>query len=172
MDDIGESIVVLSVNTQGLCNKTKLYDVLKYLLNLRPNIICLQDTHLLIEDMQAEILKLCPGEIIINGKFTNSREVAILLSTNFEYTIENISKDEDGNLMELDLNISEIKLKLLCVYGPNKYNPAFYQVIDNKINNSNQDCVLLAGDLNITLNPTLDSLNYILKSITLMLGTK
>ena len=160
MEDIGESIVVLSVNTQGLRNKTKLYDVLKYLLNLRPNIICLQDTHLLIND-QAEISKIWPGEIIINGKSTNSRGVAILLSNNFEYSIENISKDDDGNLIELDLNISEIKLKLLCVYGPNKDTPEFYQVIENKINNSNQDYVLLAGDLNITLNPTLDSLNYI-----------
>ena len=29
MEDIGESIVVLSVNSQGLRDKSKLYDVLK-----------------------------------------------------------------------------------------------------------------------------------------------
>ena len=72
-----------------------------------------------------------------------------------------IFKDEDGNLIELDLNISEIKLKLLCVYGLNRDNPEFYRLIENQINNCNQDYLLLAGDLNITLNPTLDSLNYI-----------
>ena len=81
-----------------------MYNVLKYLTKLRPDIICLQDTHLLIED-QAEILKIWPEEIIINGKSTNSRGVAILLSTNFKYSIENISKKGDGNLIELDLNI-------------------------------------------------------------------
>ena len=64
MDNIGESIVVLSVNTQGLRDKSKLYDVLRFLTNLRPNIICLQDTHLLVDD-QSEILKIWQGEVII-----------------------------------------------------------------------------------------------------------
>ena len=160
MDDIGESIVVLSVNSQGLRDKTKLHDVLTYLNKFHPHIICLQDTHLLSSD-ESEILKIWPGEVIINGKSTNSRGVAILLSKNFEYKIEHIFKDIDGNLIELDLIISDIKLKLFCIYGPNKDNPDFYESIENKIINNEQDYVLLAGDLNITLNPDLDSSNYV-----------
>ena len=108
-----------------------------------------------------QILKIWSGEVIINGKSTNSRGVAILLSKNFEYKIEHIFKDNDGNLIELDLIISDIKLKLFFIYGPNKDNPDFYESIENKIINNEQDYVLLAGDLNITLNPDLDSNNYV-----------
>ena len=135
MDDIGESIVVLSVNSQGLRDKTKLHNVLTYLKKLHPHIICLQDTHLLSSD-ESEILKIWPGEVIIHGKSTNSRGEAILLSKNFEYKIEHIFKDNDGNLIELDLTISDIKLKLICIYGPNKDNPDFYESIENKIINN------------------------------------
>ena len=49
----------------------------------------------------------------------------------FEYKIEHIFKDNDGNLIELDLTISDIKLKLICIYGPNKDNPDFYESIEN-----------------------------------------
>ena len=59
------------------------------------------------------------------------------------------------------MSILEIKLKLIRIYGPNVDNPEFYQSIENKLNNSDQGYVLLAGDLNITLNPHLDSNNYI-----------
>ena len=68
--------MVLSVNSQGLRDKTKLHNVLTYLKKLHPHIICLQDTRLLSSD-ESEILKIWPGEVIINGKSTNSRGVAI-----------------------------------------------------------------------------------------------
>ena len=104
-------------------------------MKFQPNIICLQDTHLLSSD-ESDILKIWPREVIINRKSTNSRGVAILLNKNFEYTIEQISKDDDCNLIELDLNLSDIKLKLICIYGPNKDYPDFYDSIENKIINN------------------------------------
>ena len=43
-----------------------------------------------------------------------------MLKTNFEYNIISVSKDIDGNMIVLDLNIGDISIKLLNIYGPIK----------------------------------------------------
>ena len=68
---------MLSVNCQGLRTPSKQQDVLNYLSNLDPSIICLQDTHWLDTDVPL-VKKVWNGDYIINGKKSNSRGVAIL----------------------------------------------------------------------------------------------
>ena len=52
----GKTIMVLSVNCQGLQTLAKRIDVINYLKDKNPDIVCLQDTHWIPEDM-AEIKK-------------------------------------------------------------------------------------------------------------------
>ena len=69
------------------------------------------------------------GECILNGESSNSQGVAVLLSTNFEYNIMSVSKDVDGNMIVLDLNIGDISIKLLNIYAPNKDSPESFNHI-------------------------------------------
>ena len=46
------------------------------------------------------------------------------------------------------------------MYGPNSENPKFYEVIKNLIDEENFDYNLICGDLNLVLNPEIDSYNY------------
>ena len=62
------------------------------------------------------------GECILSG-------VAILLSSNFEYTIGTISKDNEANMISLDIDIGEISLKVLNLYAPNKDSPLFFEKV-------------------------------------------
>ena len=54
-------------------------DVINYLRNKNPHILCVQDTHLINDDKKF-IKNVWDGECFINGNRTNARGVAILLN--------------------------------------------------------------------------------------------
>ena len=155
----GKNVVVLSVNCQGLRTYSKRIDVLNYLKEKNPDILCLQDTHWLNSDIQ-EIKKIWEGECILHGNRSNSRGVAILLGKNFEYELGEIKNDELGNMISVRLKLDTFSLKLMNVYGPNKDSPVFYNNIGDCIASSQESYVLLCGDLNLTLDPKKDCYNY------------
>ena len=73
----GEQIKLVSANCQGLRDKSKRYDVWNYFLNLNPNIVCLQDTHLTKQD-ENELSIITESRCFLSGLRTNSRGVAII----------------------------------------------------------------------------------------------
>ena len=100
-------------------------------------------------------------EIIIHGKDTNSRGVAILFSNNIEYKILDTFKDNLGNILAISINISNnFNFFIINTYGPNKDNPQFYQDIETLIAANTSDYIIFCGDLNVTLDPIMDSKNY------------
>ena len=154
-----DHVLVLSANCQGLNDRKKRLDVLNYITDMQPNIVCLQDTHWTTSD-EKSIRNIWKGECILNGTRSNARGVAILLSNNFEYHIDNILKDPLGNQIILDITICNIKLKIINLYAPNIDTPEFFSSLGSNLENGNQDYNLICGDLNLTLDPNMDSNNY------------
>ena len=146
---------VLSANCRGLGTKAKRDDVITYLRDTNANIVCLQDTHLK-QSMESHVRKIWNGEVYCHSISSNARGVAILLRNNFEYTISHTEKDDNGNLMIMDLNIEDLKIRLVNIYGPNADDTDFYLYVRSKIYSSQQDHIVICGDLNLTLNPELD----------------
>ena len=125
-----------------------------------PNIICLQDTHLTSND--GNLLKLISEcECYINGYKTNARGVAVLFKNNFEYQIKHTEYDTTGNYMVLDFNTTNVSIRLINVYAPNVDCPRFFEKIRKLVDENEQDYILLCGDLNLILNPEVDSYNYV-----------
>ncbi len=126
---LGECIRVVSANCQGLRNKIKRDDVLDFLLERKSaNILCLQDTHLVnVDENKLNIETKC--KCLINGKATNSRGVCIIFKNNFDYKIENIEMDTDGNYLIVDVTISSMSLKIINIYAPNRDIPDFFLTI-------------------------------------------
>ena len=152
---LGNQVKVLSANCQGLRDKAKRRDVINYFKDLKPSILCLQDTHLTIKE--ANNLRMLPDfECIISGKHTNSRGVAILFTNNFEIIHKEI--DNDGNYVMVDLDVSSVSIMLINIYAPNMDSPGF---ILKPIEESQQDHLIVCGDFNLVLNPELDSFNYV-----------
>ena len=79
---IGEQIKIVSVNCQGLRDKTKRLDVWNYLSRLDPNILCLQDTHLTKQD-ENDLSLMTKSKCLLSGTRTNSCRVVIILRNNF-----------------------------------------------------------------------------------------
>ena len=157
---MSEGITVLSANCQGLRDKSKRADVINFLQSLRPNIICLQDTHL-TKDEENELRSISNCACLISGLKTNSHGVAILVMNNFECKISNSSPDVNGNMIYADLNIGSLSLRLVNIYAPNTDSPQFFEGINALINENTMDYFVICGDFNLVLDPSLDSSNYV-----------
>ena len=118
----GDNIKVLSANCQGLQNIKKRIDVLLYYKETNANIVCLQDTHLIDDDIMA-VKALWSNDVYINGGKTNSCGVAILLNNNFEYEVLSCNKDKNGNYLNLLMKLTSMKINLVTLYGPNNDSP-------------------------------------------------
>ena len=137
----------------------KRVDVINYLRNKNPHILCLQETHW-INDDEKFIKNVWDGECFINGNRTNARGVAILLNKNFEYSIKRIDKDTDNNLLMIDIYINNSTFRIFNIYVPNLDSPEFFRKISALIQEGGQDYTVICGDLNLTLEPEMDSYNY------------
>ena len=61
------------------------------------------------------------------SSFTNSsRGVMILINNNFEFKVEGVKTDKNGNYILLDITIQGKRITLVNIYGPNEDNPNFY----------------------------------------------
>ena len=81
-------------------------DVLNYIKDLNADIICQQDTHWVESDLRA-LKSIWNHECLIIGRDTNSRGVSILFSNKIEYQIIDTFKDDLGNIMAININISK-----------------------------------------------------------------
>ena len=133
--------------------------MLNYLKKKRANIICLQDTHLTKQD-QKLIRYEWDNECVLHGVKTNERAILILFDSQFEYKINSIKGDDQGNLLNIDMQISDMRVKLINLYAPNQDTPCFFDYIGEMIDSSEQDYTIVCGDFNLVLDPKKDSYNY------------
>ena len=148
------SIKVLSANCQGLRNTEK-RNVLNFLKETKASIVCLQDTHLIEEDLN--LVNKIWHKCYLHGTRTNSRGVAVLINNNFEYTVDEIHKDTEGNYLQLLLTCGSIKINLINLYAPNTDSPNFFSEIEKLTTNEETDYVVICGDFNLVLDPSRDS---------------
>ena len=70
----------------------------------------------------------------------------ISMNNNFEYKVERVKTDKDGNNIILDVNIQGKRITLVTLYGPNQDNPNFYTYIKQKVSKFENDLVIMCGD--------------------------
>ena len=92
---------------------------------------------------------------------SNSRGVAILLNNNFEFKVNKVQCDENGNYIIMSISTMDKDLLLVNVYGPNRDNPNFYEKLTNTIKDYKNHNIIAVGDWNLVLDPRLDYDNYI-----------
>ena len=155
-----DQIKILSANCQGLRDGAKRAGVLNYLSQKKPNIVCLQDTHLISKD-QNNLRCMTKCECLVNGAKTNSRGVAILLFNNFEYKLLHHGSDNYGNLLYADINTNSLSMRIINVYAPNLDTPSFFQNINILIEENTMDHLIFCGDFNLVLNPAIDTSKYV-----------
>ena len=121
------NIKIISADVRGLRQNIKRRDLIDYFKNQQPVIICLQETHLVQEDVNM-LIKEWNLEYFISGSSTNSRGVAILLNNTFKYSVSKVTRDKEGRFIIVDLDIANLfTLTIANVYAPNTDDSNWYQ---------------------------------------------
>jgi exonuclease III len=157
---MGDHIRLISMNARGLGDRIKRNDIFTRIKEQNVSIACIQDTH-----FDSKLIKKVKAEWGFRAESTsyssNSRGVCVLFNNNVEYTIRKVNVDPNGNFIINDLTITNcIRLTLVNIYGPNSDNPDFYQQLQNKIDIFENNSILMCGDWNLVLDPTVDTFNY------------
>ena len=79
-----DSIIIESINCRGLRNKQKRNDIFNKAVKEKVNILCLQETHLIDEDLNT-LKNEWNVHYIIGGSEKNAGGTLIALDSNFEY---------------------------------------------------------------------------------------
>ena len=155
------SLKIISFNANGLGNHEKRKDVFDYLRNKKFDIILLQETH--FKSSSENFIKSCWGyDSYVVGETTNKGGVAILLNNTFEFKVYNCVKGIDTNFIILDIEIDGKRISLANIYGPSdRDNVDFFNCVFDEVRKIGNDEMVIGGDWNVVLNPTLDTRNYI-----------
>ena len=145
----------ITCNCQGLGNFHKRRDVFQYLREKKCNIYFLQDTHF-DPKQESQIRSEWGYECYFASFSTQSRGVAILLNNTFDFKVNVIDSDPQGNFIILKLKTMEQEFTLINMYGPNRDSPDFYSKIKQKVIDSNPINIIWGGDWTLVLNPNLD----------------
>ena len=121
--------------------------------------MCLQDTHF-IKDLEPYIETQWGYKCVFNSHTSNSRGVAVLFNNDFKLKLHKEKKDNNGNLLALDLSINEHRVTLINIYGPNTDSPEFFEAIRDILIDLDNLYFVICGDYNIALKPDIDTFNY------------
>ncbi len=92
-------------------------------------------------------------------KAGRKRGVAILMPNNIHFELQSEIKDKEGRFIMVKGKLDDKDVTLLNVYAPPSSNKTFYKRIFDLIAFQSAGVLICAGDLNIILNPKLDTAN-------------
>ena len=150
---------IIAYNVRGLNDKIKRAEIILHLEKFNPDILCLIDTRLRPDNF-VDIKNDYNYNCYFNNSDRAARGVCILINKRLPVKIENIEKDEEGNLVKVQCTYDNNTFNIFCIYGPNDDEPAFFENIFEIISRSNNPYNIIVGDYNVTLNPNIDNANY------------
>ena len=154
-----DSITILSLNCQGLGNTRKRRDVFHYLKQKSCSIYCLQDTHFTTK-LETYVKAEWGYNCFFASYSSNSRGVAVMFMKKFEFKINDVKRDRNGNFILISFSMKDTDILLVNVYGPNRDTPAFYEELAEMVKEYQNHNIIIVGDWNLVLDPQFDSYNY------------
>ena len=119
----------------------------------------LKDTHYR-KSIENQICTEWGFECYFASHNSQSRGVAILMNNTFQFSVIKTIKDPNGNFLIIVLNTMNTEITIVNVYGPNRDDPDFYTKLEKQLKNLGSSNIVIAGDWNLVLNPTIDYDNY------------
>lgn len=148
-----------SWNVKGLGGPIKRARVFSHLKNLNTDIaFLLQETHLRLCD-HTRLRKPWIGQVFHSSFNSRSRGTAILLHKRLPFSPEEIILDPNSRYIIVVGILSQTPVILVCVYAPNWDCPNFMTSLFSLIPRLDSHHLILGGDLNLVVNPTLDKSN-------------
>lgn len=151
------NVKLCSWNVRGLLKPTKRAAVYSFLKKEEVAIAFLQETHLENKDFS----KLCKGwvgQIFGTSYSSYARGVAILIHKKIPFTASDCVKDPSGRFVRVSGTLYGQNVSLLNLYCPPGYSPDFLSNVISDFVNLTSDHLIVAGDFNCILDPSMDRL--------------
>ena len=148
-------IRVVSQNIRGLRDSKKRKEVFHYFNIKKFDIIMLQETHSNVEVERVWRAEWGNSIFYAHGT-TAARGTCILIKNSCTHVIHNVSSDENGRYLILDITISSERYTLASIYAPNEDHPEFFQNFFVTLSSMENENILIGGDFNVPLNLSLD----------------
>ena len=145
----------VSWNCRGLNAPVKRSKVLSHLRKLEAHIIYLQETHLKVVD-HTRLRKNWIGQIYHSTFQAKARGTAILIHKSVPFICSNVLADPNGRYIVVTGKIHSIPLILANIYAPNWDDYNFFRTFFSKLTDTGTHSLILGGDFNCWINPTLD----------------
>lgn len=145
-------ITISSWNIRGLNNLVKLKQVMGRLKQMKSNIVFLQETHLVKDDI-SRVTKRWPGQVYYASFTSRARGVMILIHKSIPFQLRAQYVDPLGRYIILNGTILTTQINLINIYAPNEDYPNFFQNLFLIISSYNGRYII-GGDFNCVLNST------------------
>ena len=151
---------ILTFNVRGLADFSK-RNVFDFLRCQSADIICLQELHV-APGKENMFRNQWGGRAYLVPVSSGAGGIGILIKNNVACKSINFITNEKGSVMILSLDVNGVKVKIANVYGPPaRDDPSFFEEVFKLTFEEQQDHVILCGDWNFSLNPEIDTYNYV-----------
>ena len=147
-----------SLNVRGLHNETKRKEVFKFMRKNKANIICLQETHSEPGDQRLWSKQWVDSIHFTHGS-NQAKGVCIMFNKVGDLSITKVKNDVEGRYLILECSYHDYDFLLCGVYVPNRDDPNFFSQLLKDIAQFNNKEIILMGDFNVVLDPSLDRSN-------------
>lgn len=152
------SITFVTWNVRGFGSQTKKVKVFNHLNKLQADICLLQETHLSESDYNK--IKLSNYSHLFSAHYNSKqRGVCILINKKISFVHNTTITDPEGRFIIINISINNSPVTIGSLYGPNTDDPSFFQTFFSSISNFSNCPVIIAGDFNTVLDPTIDRCN-------------
>uniref|UniRef100_A0AAY4BML7 Reverse transcriptase domain-containing protein n=3 Tax=Denticeps clupeoides TaxID=299321 RepID=A0AAY4BML7_9TELE len=145
----------ISLNVKGINHVIKRQKLLSFFQKEKCQIALLQETHL-SDTEHMKLRRNWVGQVFFSSYRSNSRGVAILLHKNLSFKFEKSITDNEGRYVLLSGILYGEHVVIGCIYAPTVYEPQFFSKLLADISSFSCSRILLGGDFNCVLEPSID----------------
>ena len=155
MNDGGANLRFVSWNVKGLNAPVKRGRIFSHLKRLKTEIAFLQETHLVPNDHH-RLKAAWVGQTFHSNFSSKARGAAILMHKKVRFNPSKVTSDKQGRFIIVSGVLNNVAVVLVNIYAPNWDDEAFLGKIIPLLPDLTRYRLILAGDLNCAICPTLD----------------
>ena len=149
------SLPFVSWNVKGLNSSVKINKVLNHLRSLSAMVAFLQETHFRRSDHN-KLRRSWVGQAYHSTFTCKSRGASIIIHKAIPFKVSHTMADPNGRYIFVSGKLYNTPLVLANIYGPNWDDDGFFRKLFSAIPDLESHYLILGGDFNFCLVPTLD----------------
>ena len=156
------SIKIISLNVNGIREKSKRQTLFYWLKKQNADIYLLQETHCENNDDISKWMKEWDGNAYWSLGTNFSKGVATLFKPKLEIETENIKVDTQGRFIDITISLDELKANIFNVYAPNQptERKQFFKNLNDMVKSATErepeTEIIIGGDFNCVMDINTD----------------